>query len=78
MKNIKYYLLTALLAVLILPSFASAMTAEELIAKIKNLQQQIEQLKAELAQVQGQVPAWCYDFRENLKIVPLISGTIFC
>ena len=68
MKNIKYFLLTALLAVLILPNFASAMTAEELIAKIKDLQQQIEQLKAELVQIQGQAPAWCHEFRENLKI----------
>lgn len=68
MKNIKYLLLVSILAFSILPHFAFAMTVEELIAKIKELEQQIAQLKVQLTQAQGQAPAWCYDFLENLKI----------
>jgi len=68
MKNLKYLLLAPLLAVLILPNFVSAMTVEELTAKIKELEQQIMQLKAQLAQLQGETPGWCYDFSISLKI----------
>ena len=68
MKNLNYLLLISLLVVLILPSFVSAMTAEELIAKIKELEQQITQLKTQLSQLQGETPGWCYDFTISLKI----------
>ncbi len=68
MKGPKYFLLISLLVVLTLPNFASAMTAEELTAKIKDLEQQIVQLKAQLTQLQGETPGWCYDFTINLKI----------
>lgn len=59
MKKTKYYLaITFLLAVLILPNFASAITLEELEAKIKDLEQQLGQLKALLTELKGQsVPA---------------------
>lgn len=68
MKNLKYLSLAFLLVVLIAPSFASAITAEELTAKIKDLEQQLEQLKAQLAQLQAQPAEWCHDFNQNLKI----------
>jgi len=72
MKNIKYLLLIPLLAALILPSFTSAMTTEELTAKIKVLEQELNQLKTQLAQVQAQAQEWCHNFNKNLKIE--ISG----
>lgn len=68
MKNLKYFLLTSLLVVFLLsPHLTSAATVEELIAQIKALEQQITQLKAQLAEIQGQTPEWCHDFNVNLK-----------
>lgn len=68
MKNLKYLLSISLLFVLILPNSVSATTAEEIIAKIKDLEQQIVQLKTQLSQLQEKTPDWCYDFTVNLKI----------
>lgn len=57
MKNLNKYLLLIFLLVvfLILPRFTSAITIEELDAKIKNLEQQIEQLKTQITQLQNQL-----------------------
>lgn len=68
MRSLKYLLLISLLTGLILPGFTSAITAEELTAKIKDLGRQIEELKAQLTQLQAQPLEWCYDFNKNLRI----------
>ena len=56
------------LVVLIFPNVTSAITAEELIVKIKALEQQLVELKAQLAQIQGGASVWCHDFNQNLKV----------
>ncbi len=68
MKNIKYLLVAFFAVSLILPSFSSAATAEELQVQISALLAQIQSLKAQLAQVQGQPVAWCHNFNANLKV----------
>lgn len=68
MKNIKYLLVVSFLVGLILPSFASAVTAEELQTQINALMAQLQSLQSQLAQVQGQPIAWCHDFSVNLKV----------
>ncbi|MBI3638570.1 hypothetical protein HY227_02395 [Candidatus Wolfebacteria bacterium] len=64
----KKLLLISLAVVLISPVFVKAVTVEELLAKIQALTQQINELKAQLAQVQQGTTAWCHDFNTNLGI----------
>jgi len=69
MKNIiKVVLLVAVFGVLLAPNFSSASSVAELQAKINALMAQVKQLQAQLAQQQGTVQRWCYDFNRNLKI----------
>lgn len=68
MKNIRYLLVVFFAVGLILPSFGSAATADELQTQISALLAQIQSLQTQLAQVQGQPAQWCYDFNANLKI----------
>jgi len=69
MKNIKKFaLVVAFLGILIVPSFASAATVEELQAQISALLAQLQSLQAQLNQVQGTTQTWCHNFDVNLKI----------
>ncbi len=64
----KFTILIVMLGIFVLPSFASAISPEELRAQIEALLKQIEVLKAQLAQMEGQPAVWCYNFNVNLKI----------
>lgn len=50
------------------PSLAQAVTSQELLAKIAQLQTQIVALQQQLAVLQDGTSVWCYDFNTNLKI----------
>jgi hypothetical protein len=68
MKNIKYLLVALVVIILISPNFSSAMTVQELLAKIQELQQQLAQLQAQLAQMPAtSTVQWCHNFNVNLK-----------
>jgi type II secretory pathway pseudopilin PulG len=68
----KYLLILSILAILISPNFASAVTIEELQAQIQAqinaLLTQLQSLQSQLAQMQGGTTQWCHDFNVNLKI----------
>lgn len=64
----KLYFILPILAIVLLPSFSSAATVEELQAQISALLAQLQSLQSQLAQIQGQPAVWCHDFNVNLKI----------
>jgi inhibitor of cysteine peptidase len=69
----KLFLICAFLSISILPFLinvpeAKALTVEELLTQITNLQAQIAQLQQQLAELQKVPTAWCHDFNLNLRI----------
>jgi len=69
MKNTKKIaLMVAFLGILIVPSFTSAATIEELQAQISALLAQLQSLQSQLNQLQGATQTWCHNFDGNLKL----------
>jgi hypothetical protein len=69
MKNTKKFaLVVAFLGILIVPSFTSAATVEELQTQISALLVQLQSLQSQLAQIQGTTQTWCHNFNVNLKV----------
>lgn len=60
--------LVIFLAISILPNISFAQSTVDLQAQIANLLKLVQQLQAQLAQMQGNSGAWCHTFNTDLKI----------